>query len=152
MEIKNRKRKSLVVLSIFALVAVVFGAIVADGPYKTSVVTTTEPLTISVTDDLAIDYPGLSDDVTLTVENAASVGYGLLVTPVITGTMAGNTTISDGVVSGTMVSWDKANGKFNVAAGAGTGSKITYTITTDSDAAPGTILVSFVVERLAVHV
>jgi len=131
------RNKILIAMALFLVMGVVLGATVCV--LQTRLVTTSEPLTAQITDDLYIDYPGESDDVTLTIVNDATVGYGLIITPQVTG----DATISEGTPDGNCIVGIEGNYNIN----ADCSGTITYTVTADPDANPGEIQVSFTVQR-----
>jgi len=108
-------------------------------PVPSTTITTNEPLTITIVNDLSIAYPGETDRVTLQIVNAASVTYGVTIAV----GLGGPATYAYAGVTGALT---QASGwTFDLASGTG---KLFIDVTADSDAAPSGILVSFTVERL----
>jgi hypothetical protein len=133
------KKLRLVALTIAAfMVSSVAYAFVYPLIYSTKV-TTSEPFSMKLYDDLAITYPGQVDQVILEIDNLAPVTYGVKVTV----SVSGPATWEYVQVSGTLT---EAAGGFNIAPGSGF---LWIKVKADPDAAAlQDIQVSFQVERV----
>ena len=136
------QRKKLIPIALLASLLIgVASAYVYSWVY-TAVSTTSDPLTITIDDNLSISWPGQTDEVILKIANAAPVTYGVIITVPLSGPA---TSAYDGR-SGTLTEYDTGAGKFNIAQGNG---YFWIKVTANADAAPGDIQVAFQVERVA---
>lgn len=136
----QRKKMALFALLPLLLIGLVYAYVY---PWVLSnLITTTEPFTISIYDDLSIPYPGQTDTVILQIVNAAPVTYGVRITV----SLAGPAVYSYYTVTGTLTEYNVEMGEFNIAQGTG---YYWITVTADPAAAPSDIQVAFQVERVA---
>jgi hypothetical protein len=116
----------------------------------TSTVTIQEPLTYSVDPTTATIFPGQSQTLTITIDNAAPLNYGTLIQKTLT--KSGPDVIcslSYSSVTGAITDkrdGNDANGdEFNIgSSGSGT---ILYTLSSPKDSAPGTCTTTFGLNR-----
>lgn len=150
----------IAVVAVVFMIAIVSAALVET--LSTATVTTREPITNEITDDLATGGvgwdPGDDDDVILTINNTADLigGYGLIVTPTVLYPVdQDNVSITVGTPDGIVIlDTGVSDYDYNITASpddiTAVSGNITYTIKIDANAtAGGNLAVSFDVERFA---
>lgn len=142
----------IVALLVMALMAGVVLAYVVQTVTKPSEVT--EPITVSITDDLLTSlYPGESDDLILSINNGVATTYGMTYT--LTITKPEGVTVTpyidlDGDGTGVGYASYTSGTKATIpVAGTGAEHLLKVTVTSTKGAAPGAISVAVAVDRSA---